>query len=71
LIKDFENINSLIRKIYEKEIYYGDFNKLKINYVLNSYEAFAYFTARLMYYINLNIENEIEYITENKIYIEE
>ncbi len=34
--------------------------------MLNSYEAFAYFTARLMYYINLNIENDIEYITENK-----
>jgi len=66
LEKDFKSLDSLITKIIGKGIYYGDFNKWKINYMFNSYEEFAYFTARLMHYINIDNKKEGIYIKENR-----
>ena len=66
LNEDYESLEFLIRKIYKKDIYYGDFNKWKINYELNFFEVFAYFTARLMNYINIDGEKKNAYIKENR-----
>ena len=62
--KDFESFNSLIKKIYERDTNFWNRNIYCMNI---SYESIAYFTARLMNYIN-NIagKEEIEYIKENK-----
>ena len=50
--KDLEALNKLIIREYTKETFYGDLNKWLMNSKLNSYEAIAYFTARLMYSLN-------------------
>ena len=63
-LKDFENLNSLIKNIYEKDT---NFWNRSIYCMDIPYESFAYFTARFMNYIN-NIagKEEIEYIKENR-----
>ena len=50
--KDLETLDKLIIKEYTKETFYGDLNKWLMNSKFDSYEAIAYFTARLMYSLN-------------------
>jgi len=63
-LKDFENLNSLIKNIYEKDT---NFWNRSIYCMDIPYESFAYFTARFMNYINnMAGKEEIEYIKENR-----
>jgi hypothetical protein len=66
--KDIEALDKLIIKEYTKNTFYGDLNKwlMNMNSTMNSYEAVAYFTSRLMYSLNkYGVSNKM-YYNQNK-----
>ena len=69
LEKDFESLKSLIRNIYERDNYfqvYKNWNR-DINFMIEYYDPFLYFTSRFIYYINyISGKEEIAYIKENR-----
>ena len=61
LDKDLEALDEMIIKEYTRNTFYGDLNRWLMNSKMNSFEAIAYFTARLMYSLNI-------YGKDNKMY---
>ena len=59
--EDLKKLNELIITEYTKNTFYGDLNRWLMNSKMNSFEAIAYFTARLMYSLNI-------YGKDNKMY---
>jgi len=51
--EDLKKLNELIITEYTKNTFYGDLNRWLMNSKMNSFEAIAYFTARLMYSLNI------------------
>ena len=66
--QDIEKLDQLIIKEYTKNTFYGDLNKwlMNMNSTMNSYEAVAYFTSRLMYSLNKYGVSNKKYYDENK-----
>ena len=66
--KDIETLDKLIIQEYTKNTFYGDLNKwlMNMNSTMNSYEAVAYFTSRLMYSLNKYGVSNKKYYNENK-----
>ena len=60
----FKVLDKLISQDYQKYNFYGDINNSYMFSRINSYEIVAYFTARLMYYVN-------KYANLTKIYYNE
>ena len=54
----------MIIKEYTKNTFYYDLNKWLLNCKTNYYEVIAYFTARLMYSLNLYAEKQKKYYKE-------
>ena len=61
---DILDLDELLINEYTKKSYYADLNKWLMNFKEHSFEAVAYFTARLMYSLNT-------YAKEKKMFYEE
>ena len=63
---DLNLFNELVINKYMNETYYGDLNKYIIDSNLNSYEIFAYLTARFMYILNINANKKKTFYSLNE-----
>ena len=66
LKEDSTNLDKLIIKEYEKNTFYGDLNKWLMNQNFNSFDAVAYFSARLMYSLNNYAKQEGKYYDSDR-----
>ena len=63
--KDLELLDKKIIKEYTKNTFYGDLNKMLMNYQIK-YESIAYFTSRLMYSLNKYAAKYYNYCCQNE-----
>ena len=67
--KDIIILNNLITKEYLNNTFYGDLNQWLMNTKMNYYKPIAYYTSRLIYFLNSYAnKNNKYYIQEQKIF---